>query len=270
MTQLKVVQNMHKFKLGSCTVILSLAMSTSVCAEQGQWKYTTGFDYSSGDYGGDPVDTEITYLPFIAAYSAGQWEFKATVPWLQIKGGGTVVGGGDGGVVIGQGANTTTTESGLGDIWLGATYSVKNTIGDDVFLDLGAKVKLPTADEDKGLGTGETDYTLQADLFKAMGKITPFATLAYKIKNDPPGLTLDNVIYLSGGADYKLSELRHIGASLDYQEAASSNSDDALELFGYVSQKINNSWSTTLYGYLGLMDGSPDYGIGLQLSYKPK
>lgn len=251
------------------SVLAALLFSVAVSAADGNWKYTTGIDFSSGDYGGDPVDTEITYLPFVAAYTTGQWQFKATVPWVQIKGGGTVVGGGDGGVVIGDGAATETTESGLGDIWLGATYSFDDTIGDDIYLDLGAKVKVPTADEDKGLGTGETDYTFQADLFKAMGQLTPFATVAYKIKGDSPGLDLDNVIYLSGGADYRLSDTRHVGASLDYQEAASSRSDDALELFGYLSQKLDQSWSVTIYGYKGLQDGSPDYGVGVQVSYTP-
>ena len=157
----------------------------------------------------------------------------------------------------------------MGDIWLTAKYAVEAVPAELFYLDVGAKLKLPTADEDKRLGTGEVDYTLQAEIFKPIDAFTPFATLAYKIKGDPDEVNLKNVFYLSVGSDYRLSETRHIGASLDFQEASTSGSDDATELFVYVSQRMSSQWSVTLYGYKGLQDGSPDYGAGLQLSYKP-
>ena len=241
-------------------------------ADDGQWKLGTGIDFSSGDYGGDPIDTDITYIPFNASYQTGAWKFKATIPWVQITGPGTVVGAGDGGVVVANNSNTQvrkTTESGLGDIWLSGTYALDAIPAEFFYLDLTGKVKLPTADEDKGLGTGETDYTLQADLFKPLGRLTPFATVPYKIKGDPDGVDLENVFYLSGGTSYKVSNGTSVGASLDFQEAASEFGDDSLDVFTYVNQKINPKWSVTLYGYKGLEDGSPDYGLGLQTTYKP-
>lgn len=250
---------------------LLVVFTTPAVMADGQWKYTTGVDYSTGDYGDDPVDTDITYLPFTASYTRENWTFKGTAAWLEIEGAGTVVGAGDGGVVIGNSGNvSSTTESGLGDIWLSAMYSLSNIPPELLYLDVGAKLKIPTADEDKGLGTGEIDYSLQADLFKPLGKATPFATVAYKIKGDPDGVDLDNVLYLSLGSDFKLSDETNVGASMDYQEASTSSSDDALELFGYVKHKLDQQWSITLYGYQGLDDGSPDYGLGIQLAYKPQ
>ena len=227
------------------SLILSLAVAVSAfshqsVAQEGQWKYSTGVDISTGDYGGDPVDTDITYIPFTVSYQQGRWEFKATVPWVEIEGAGTVVGAGDGGVVIGNPgvATKATTESGLGDIWLTAKYSVEEVPAELFYLDVAAKFKIPTADEDDGLGTGEFDYTLQAEVFKPLGAFTPFATLAYKVKGDPSGVELDNVWFTSVGSDYRVSDVMNIGASLDFQEASSSSSDDSLELFGYLSQKM--------------------------------
>lgn len=255
----------------SLALLISLC-SVNVYADDGEWAFSTGFDYSSGDYGGDPVDTDITFIPFTTSYKTGRWKFKATIPWVRIIGPGTVVGAGDGGVVIGNSNNgqaTRTNESGLGDIWLSGTYESQLVPPELFYLDLTGKIKLPTADEDKGLGTGETDYTLQADLFKPLGQFTPFATVAYKIKGDPSGVNLDNVFYLSGGTDFRVSDTSNIGASLDYQEASTSASDDSLDLFAYLNQKIDSNWSYTLYGYKGLQDGSPDFGMGLQTTYKP-
>lgn len=252
-------------------LIVTFLSAGQLSADQGQWKYSTGLDFSSGDYGGDPVDTDITYIPFTAAYQQDQWTFKATLPWVQIEGAGTVVGAGDGGVVVGGAAQNTfaTKESGLGDIWVTAQHSVAAIPAELFYLDVSGKLKLPTADEDKGLGTGELDYTVQAEVFKSLDAFTPFATLAYKFKGDPNNVKLKNVWYVSVGSDYRLSGQRHVGASIDYQQASSSTGDDALELFAYANQKLNPKWTVTVYGYVGLMDGSPDYGTGFQLAYKP-
>lgn len=231
---------------------------------EGKWKLGTGIDFSSGDYG-DSEDTEILYLPADLSYAYGLWSAKVTVPWVQIKGPGTVVGAGDGGVVIGDGTAEVETESGLGDIWTSLAYSVEGIPAEWFYLDLVGKVKFPTADEDKGLGTGEFDYTLQLDFFKSMGKFSPMATVAYKIKGEPDGVDLDNVFYLSVGGDYRLNDAVNFGATLDFQEASSDSSDDAFEVFSYLGYRPAADWLLTLYGYAGLSDGSPDAGGGLQV-----
>lgn len=229
--------------------------------EEGEWKVGTGIDFSSGDYN-DDEDTDILYVPFDVMYSRGLWKAKLTVPWVQIKGPGSVIGAGDGGVVIGDG--TDIDASGLGDIWASLTYSVESFPEEWFYLDLVGKVKFPTADDDDGLGTGEFDYTLQADLFKAYGKFSPMATIAYKIKGDADDFDLDNVFYLSVGGDYRYSETVNFGATLDFQEAATSSSDDALEVFSYLGYRFSEDLLFTAYGYAGLSDGSPDAGGGIQ------
>ena len=254
----------------------ALLISSSSMAQTSRWRFTTGSDFNSGDYGSDPVATEITYVPFTTSYRSGLWTLKATVPWVEIDGAGTVVGAGDGRVVNGNSRRNqdseeleATTESGLGDIWLSAAYAIEAIPADLFYLDLGAKLKLPTADEDRGLGSGKTDYTLQADLFKPIGNATPFITLAYKMKDYPADAEINDVMFVSAGSDFSISSNTHVGLSVDYQESAFSDSDDSLELFGYINQKLSNDWSLMFYGYSGLDDGSPDYGVGFQVSYNP-
>ena len=255
----------RKIKAG--ILICSLMALSGVVLAGEQWKISTGADYSSGDYG-DTDDTKIKFVPLTVSYKTGNWQFKSAFSWVEIEGPGSVIGAGDGGVVIGGGNSQVTTESGIGDTWLSAMYSLDTFPVDLGYLDIGAKVKIPTADEDKGLGTGEADYTLQLDYFKPLGDLTPFVTVAYKIKGDPSGTNLDNVLYLSVGSDFKYSNDSNIGLSLDYQEASSSRADDQLELFGYYNQRLDGSWSLMLYGYSGLDDGSPDYGAGVGATYR--
>lgn len=248
-------------------LMLGLAVSnTSFADTNEEWKISFGTDFSSGSYD-DPVDTDITYLPVSISRKSGPWTAKVSAAWLEIDGPGTVVGGGDGGVVIGSGGMTTRSESGFGDIWASLGYELQSFPQEYGYLDLVAKVKLPTADEDKQLGTGEVDYTLQADWAYSMGRLTPLVSLAYKIKGDPGGYKLDNVFYLSTGADWKLSDDTHIGASLDFQQSA-TNADDSLELFTYLNYRLSNDWKVTPYVYIGLSDGSPDQGMGVQMMHK--
>jgi hypothetical protein len=250
------------------SVLIMLSLTAPVAsAEDRILKFSTGVDYSSGDYG-DVIDTTILYVPFTFTYEQYPLTFKITIPWLEIEGPGNVIGGGDAGVVIGGGSATKTTESGMGDIWTSLAYSVEAIPADWFYLDLIAKVKLPTGDDDRGLGTGERDWTLQADFFKSLGKFSPLATVAYKIKGDPPGFKLDNVWYLSVGGAYQFSDQTSAGATIDFQEAATETSDDAFELFGYVTHKLTPAWSVTAYGYGGFTDGSPDEGVGLQIGYR--
>lgn len=253
-------------------LFLTLTLGYASVANAGEWRYSSGFDYSKGDYGGDPVDTTISYMPFSARYTTGNWKLKGTASWVSIKGAGTVVGAGGGGVVIGhgnRGGGTAATQSGVGDTWLAASYSLESFPVAVGYLDLGAKLKLPTGDEDKGLGTGETDYTLQLDYFKPVGATMPYATLAYKVKGEPAGVTLNNVMYLSLGCDFRRDDDTHVGVSLDSQQAATVGGDDSMELLGYLNQSLNSKWALMLYGYAGLADGSPDYGVGMQLSFQP-
>ncbi len=55
---------------------------------------------------------------------------------------------------------------------------------------------------------------------------------------------------------------------MDYRQATTSTADGALEMSPYVTWGLSDSFGLNLYGLLGLSDGSPDVGGGLQLSLK--
>jgi hypothetical protein len=248
--------------------LLPLLLVQNLSYAEGNWRYSAGASYMEGDYG-ESQDTEMWFFPVSARYTEGDWSGKISSSWIDLDGPADVVATGDGGTVNRGNSTGTRSESGLGDTWVSATYSAPPVSQENIYLDFTGKIKIPTADEDDGLGTGETDYTLQVEGYKSIDAWTPMGTVAYKIKGDPDDSSLDNVWYLSGGADYKLNNEQNIGLTLDYQEASSSGSDDILEIFGYLGQKIDAHNRLSIYGILGLDDGSPDFGIGIQWSYTP-
>jgi len=247
---------------------LALALSVSTGALAESYKYSIGADYSSGEYG-DAETTTMMFLPVAATYTTGNWSFKGSMSLVSLDGPGTA----DGDSTINTGAANTSSEFGLGDTWLAATYSVEAMPYQWGYLDLGAKVKLPTGDTDKRLGTGEIDYSIQADYFKPLGDVTSFVTLAYKVKNDysyeDSNILLNNVWYLSLGADYAVSKSLNTGVILDYQQASIDTNDARTELMGYGRYTLSNRWQVMGYGYTGFTDASPDLGVGIQVTYKP-
>lgn len=234
--------------------------------DQGEWRMGTGVDYSSGDYG-ESEDTDILYVPISLRYATDAWTFKVTVPYLRSDGPGNVVGAGDGGIVIGGVSGKTKTESGLGDVVTAITYTLPGPARNGTFIDFTGKVKFGTADEDKGLGTGENDYYVQLDLAKTFGRFTPLITGGYRFVGEPSGADLDDVMYGSIGTDFRFTRSTTAGLLYDYREASSSTADDSSEVFGYVSHRLSPAFSVTGYGATGFTDGSPDFNAGLQLNW---
>lgn len=226
---------------------------------------TTGLDYSSGNYGTDKT-TEIWYLPLTARWSAEDWQFKLTLPYVRMKApsGGVIIGYDDNGLPIRDGVGTPVTQDGLGDMVASATYSLLER--SDLMLDLTAKLKLGTASVSKGLGTGEHDYGLVLDAYVPLGKATSFFSLGYKRPGDPAGQNLRNTWQAGAGLAYKVSNTLSVGGMFDWRSAASLQGQPQRDLSFYAVFKMSPSWKVQGYASKGFSDASADYGMGLMVS----
>ena len=217
-----------------------------------------GLHYSSGDYGTGST-TRITALAATARFETGPWVYRATLPYLRIDGESAVIPG----VGAVRGGSSRRTESGLGDLVLGATYAAYYDPASTLGLDLTAKLKLATADEAKGLGTGEHDMVFLAELYRTFERLTGFGGIGYHILGDAPGQPLDNVWSASVGATYQLDERDSAGLSLDGRERVVPGGARQRELTGFFMRKLDRLWKAQAYALIGLADGSPDWGFGL-------
>src|SRR5579859_5578863 len=237
--------SLRHFTKRSCVTLVFMLACSGTWAADGQLSLSTGFDYSSGDYGGS-TSTDILQVPVIGKYETGLWTYKLTVPYIEVTGPGNVVPGiGRANAVQGKkgaAVSGTSTESGLGDITGAVTYNLFAGGASEPAIDLTGKIKLGTADRDKGLGTGENDYSAQVDIYQAFGRITGFATLGYSILGSSSAIPLDNVFYGTVGAAYKFDDSLSGGAMLDLRQAASSFSGPRRELTGFVNYKLDRVW----------------------------
>ncbi len=244
-----------------CTLLFAC---TSVLSANDRVTLSTGVDYSKGAYGATS-DTKIWYIPFSVKLEKPKIVYKLTVPFIQITGPGYVTGADA--VPSGTGGTGQTTESGMGDIIASASYALVPYLPERPAIDITAKIKFPTADESRGLGTGETDYYLQADGLYGSGKLTTFSTLGYKIYGDPPGVNYKNVFYFSLGGSFSFTNKFSGGFIYDFRQAATASGADVKEVLGFASKKLDKNKKMLVYLVKGLSDGSPDWAIGINFGY---
>jgi hypothetical protein len=249
-------------RLAACAIALS-TWHTAMADGEPHLRLSTGFDYSSGDYGSDET-TSILYIPVTARYETDNTLLKLTVPYLSIEtDGGVLVGGPD---VIGSGSGGQLDESGLGDIVLGVTYYLLPETPRRPALDVTGKIKIPTADEEKQLGTGELDYSLEAELTKISGRTAVFGSFGYKVFGDTAEFDINDVLFGSVGVAHQVQPGLSVGVLYDVREATIDGRDGMNELTPYFSRRLGDRYKVLGYTVIGLSDGSPDWGIGLQLS----
>lgn len=134
-------------------------------------------------------------------------------------------------------------------------------------IDFTAKVKFGTADADKGLGSGENDYTVLTELYKFHERLMLFGIPGYKFRGDPPGVSFNNSWLTFMGGNYRLTPAVRTGLDFYYQEALFSDADDQMELSAFVGYKLSNRQYLRSYLIKGFGDASPDWGVGVCISF---
>ena len=259
----------------------SILAASAPCAfaADGTFSLGTGLTYTSGDYG-TSTTTKILSIPFTARYDLDRWTLKATIPYLRISGGSSVIPGlgtvpnsnprGRGRGNAGGGTTTTTdsTASGWGDLVTSVTYNAYYDEASKVGVDVTGKAKWGTADRDQGLGTGENDYGAQVDAFKTFDRTTVFGGVGYTKLGSSNFVQLNSHVWnATAGFTYKLNDRDSAGLAYDVREKASATSSELSEVTAFWSRKIDRNWKMQVFGLKGLTNGSPDWGAGISAAY---
>jgi hypothetical protein len=223
----------------------------------------TGFDYSSGKYGKTDA-TEVLSIPVVGTYQDGPLMLSLTVPYVTLTGTGEVVLGGRQGKVTSTSNIRRTTQSGIGDVLASVTYNVYSGMNDTFAMDASGRVKFGTASTK--MGTGENDYAVQLDVYKALGRFTSMTTLGYEFVGKPAGSDLNNVIFALLGADYSFTSHTSGGAEFKASESYSVIAEGQRELRLYANLRISPAVNLRGYALKGFSDGSPDTGFGILVS----
>ena len=157
--------------------------------------------YFSGDFG-TGIDTSITYLPLVLVVSSDRQEFRLTVPYLSIHTSEPVVY--LNGEVIGAAPGGRTSEAGPGDVVVQDEWFVLQGAARRPWVSVIGRVKLPTADDSKGLGSGEADYGAGLGIIQPLGAgWTLLGAWQYVVRGDPPGVDFRDTSWLTAGAQWR-------------------------------------------------------------------
>ncbi len=220
-----------------------------------RWKFSTGFDYSKGDYGLDE-DTELFYVPLAVEVDLFPVRAKITLPLLSIDG--------PSGILIDGDRMSAERTTGLGQIMgsLGYLWVPPSTAFP--YLELIGKLTAPT-ETSRDLGNGEWAFALQVDAFKDFGRLTAFGHGGRKFYS---GGAASDRLYTSVGASLRVHDRVQIGVAYDWFEASVDSVQDTHQISPFAGIKIGHQFSFGPYGLIGLSEGAPDFGIGISVSWR--
>jgi hypothetical protein len=254
------------------TVLCALGPSEGRAEEKPEardWKVSVSVNYETGKYG-TTSNTDTFYMPVtIKKYFPDMGDISLTIPYISQTGSSDVTNI-DGTVFqtkLTPGA--PVTNSGVGDLILRGSYYLFSESRNVPFdLNLTAKIKVPTADDSRGLGTGEFDTGFGLEFAKTLPSgFTGYLDIYYTAIGDPPGLDLEDRVSFDAGFSLKIAPQWTMSAF--YEEStpllkSNSHLRDLLLSFEFKA----NSRSRLFFGTtLGLTDTSPEYGLSLGASF---
>lgn len=278
---------------GILTVSIFLSAAPTFAATVPQFSVGLGVEYGKGNFQ-TGYDNTITSFPLVLDWFPNErFNLEVNVPYLKQtvsrpsnptngtmttgtmpSGSGNMpvvtphalaatqgmMSGSGSGVMLPSGEN----QSGLGDITLTGAYNVLVDSETTPNFGVTCYLKFPTADKDKGLGTGAFDWGPGVSLSKRLGNWQPFSEGRYVLQGSSRPET--------GARNYFLADL---GTGYGWRENLTSSlfcrlgSSPFAGLAAPLEMRLKTVWgygeNTSVEFYLlkGLSHGSPDLGGGL-------
>ncbi|MBH0178228.1 MAG: transporter [Nitrospira sp.] len=260
------------------------------------WQVGVTPSYSSGNFG-TGTTSEFVYVPTSIRRLFREGDVTVVIPFVSVtsNGSATLVGGQptstlpDGcfrnsgtefrsdkpecvaalNAIQGGGSGQKVTNSGLGDIILRGRYYAVEEKEYVPLIALTARIKVPTADEGKGLGTGALDHGYGVELSKMLGdKWIAFLDGGYNFLGDPNGRELQNQHWFDIGGGHYLTKSFLVSVYYEEYRAVVANRVNIRDVFFAFNYRASDAWRFNGGVTVGLSNGAPDYGVSLGTSYR--
>jgi hypothetical protein len=239
-----------------------------------QYEVSAGTEYSSLKLADGSTST-IWYAPFSARLDTGNWTIRATIPYVSITAPKDLIvlldddptGAGLGGQSR-IGHTNARTVSGIGDSALSVTYSYEDVGDTPLYVDLGARVRLPTGNARDGTGIGTTDYGLQSEVGIDLHRWGLALNGGRRFLGTVSGL--DRVDGWQAGAEAWLNLGPHglVGIYSDWRDASEPGFSNPRDAGAYVSYRLNRRWKVRLDTSRALDVPGANYTVALTLYWR--
>lgn len=238
-------------------------MATQKNTPENPWQVSSSLNYEWGDFGTDTTTTTF-YMPVTISRYFERAKIAWTIPYINQKSGSNIVAiGGRAYKVNSAPSVSSRKDSGIGDMLLKGNYNIVDEETSDINISGFAQVKLPTADDDYGLGTGEFDETFGVEMSKNLEEFTLYADLGFAFIGEPENTSWNNQgIYLVGAA-YQLSEVNSVGLFYEQRTSLIDSESDPRELIAAINYDRNKDQHFFTNALLGVSNSSPDFGLNV-------
>jgi len=247
----------------------------------------------SGTFGGTQT-THVVYAPAVLRVDVNRIELSASFPLLVIDAGsvamsqagfvpmqGSLSGAPAAGMsmhggMMGQSTTspstpafataTTLRQSGFGDVVTSAGYRVVDSVWSNLQVVVGARLKLPTANADVGLGTGKTDVAGVVTVRKRYDTGWVSAEAGYLVIGKPTGADLSNVALWSAGGGRRLSDRWYLLGSANGSSAVVQAFGSPAEIGAGIGVRLGERMALTVLPSVGLSHASPKYALTVGVS----
>lgn len=232
----------------------------------------SGLGRRSGDFG-SPTTSTLIFGYGTVGYASSRYDVSTTLPILQLK-------------TTGNG--TSEQSSGTGDVLLRGVRRLAGTGISGFSLDGGLALKLPTANDSKGLGAGKMDIgaflspfyrwdQLQVSAVAGWIKTGGFGGMGTGMGSGMGGGTsidsgsdgMNGGAYVVGSALSLFQDRTKYSLSFEARGAQFQGSPGAREITADVFHLFNPKWAMKASAFVGLSNGGPKNGLGLAIVYWP-
>ena len=231
-------------RVALCLALLFALAAGVAGGQEGRAYFELNTGFRTGDFG-TPTRSDLLYLAPTFGYAAPRYDYSVTVPYLTLTS---------------RTASGSTTQSGIGDTV--ARGGLELIAGTNWSLYGALSVKLPTADETRGLGTGETDVGAFATFSRDFDSVR-LSLLGGTIQTgDPPGYTLPD-LWLYGIGLASWAGATRLYGSIEGRTASVPGAPNPLEVYVGAMHPLSTRQWLTGTAFAGLNDSGPRYGASV-------
>jgi hypothetical protein len=217
-------------------------------AQEGREYLEVDGGFKTGDFG-TLTRTDLTYFSAVLGYVSPVYDVSVTLPYLFLS---YSTGG------------RTSSENGNGDVLLRAGMVLLSEGKSGLSFDGSLGVKLPTASDTKGLGTGKTDYGAFIGLHQRMGRYKVTLNGGY-IKVGQPSNFSYNDIYLYDVGISRVFDFTEVYAYFEERRAVVPGAKNPEEINIALLHVLNAEYAVKGSAFKGLNNGGPDFGFNAGL-----
>ncbi len=257
-----------------CAVAFITAASPALGAQEidddGSYRMlvSAGVGRFTGDYG-QAEETTLDVLSLNTRWYFNRAEIQISLPYLSIDGAADVTWVDGQPIAVGGDSvsDDQRKESGLGDVVLRGEYYLRTGTSTSPWIIGLIRLKLPTGNEARGLGSGATDVETGIGLIQRHGPINWLADVGYTFVGSPAALDAKNELRLGAGASmpFGKDERSNSYVYLENRTNRFSGSADRRSIAVGVSTSLTKARRLRLSAsmFFGLSDSAEDVGLYL-------